>query len=181
MYSFVIQSITWKNVLVIIFLDNLFSVTRNSVCGVLFVIISGWSVSRQALSGRGMDWCRPWVTGVSRGGGQVVFNQVPWNPVKVRLKSLEIMCFQRYVVKVYPDRAEKVKIWLRSGSGTQNQPKRKFFTGYLEKENEGVFCLVVSYLRRSKSAGNVFFETLNTLNKAAGKEGTQKRSKSPHF
>ena len=47
------------------------------------------------------------VNGVGRGGGQPDFNQIPWNPVKIRLKSgwnpvkirsksLEIMCFQRY-------------------------------------------------------------------------------------
>ena len=58
------------------------------------------------------------VNGVGRGGGQADFNQIPWNPVKiwlksgwnpvkVRSKSLEIMCFQTY--KAYPDRAEKVK------------------------------------------------------------------------
>ena len=43
-YSFVIQRITWKNVLEIIFLENLVSVTWNNVFGVNFSNFSGWSV-----------------------------------------------------------------------------------------------------------------------------------------
>ena len=43
-YSFVIQRITFKNVLEIIFLENLISVTCNNVFGINFSIISGWSV-----------------------------------------------------------------------------------------------------------------------------------------
>ena len=44
-YSFVIQTITWKNVLGIIFLENLISVTWNNVFRVSFAIIFGWSVT----------------------------------------------------------------------------------------------------------------------------------------
>ena len=43
-YSFVILRITWKNCLVIIFLENLISVTCNHVFGINFATISGWSV-----------------------------------------------------------------------------------------------------------------------------------------
>ena len=43
-YSFVAQSITWKNCLGIIFLENLISVTWNNLFRVNFAIISGWSV-----------------------------------------------------------------------------------------------------------------------------------------
>ena len=35
------------------------------------------------------------------------------NPVKIRSKFLEIMCFQRY--KAYPDEAEKSIVRLKSG------------------------------------------------------------------
>ena len=44
MYSFVIQRITWKNVLGFIFLENLLSVTWTNVFGIDFAIISGQSV-----------------------------------------------------------------------------------------------------------------------------------------
>ena len=43
-YSFVIQRITWKDSLGIIFLENRISVTQKSVFGINFAIISGWSV-----------------------------------------------------------------------------------------------------------------------------------------
>ena len=36
---------------------------------------------------RTMQENRHRVNGVGRGGGQTVFNQIPWNPVKIRLKS----------------------------------------------------------------------------------------------
>ena len=44
-YSFVIQRITWKNYLRIIFLENLISVTHKKVFGINFAILSGWSVT----------------------------------------------------------------------------------------------------------------------------------------
>ena len=46
-YSFVIQRITWKSVLGIVFLENLISVTRNNVFGVNIAIFSGWSVTQK--------------------------------------------------------------------------------------------------------------------------------------
>ena len=60
--------------------------------------------------------------GVGRGGGQLVFNQIltrfhgirlksGWSPVKIRSKSLEIMCFQR--VQGVPQYGWKGKIRLK--------------------------------------------------------------------
>ena len=42
--SFVIQRITWKNCLGIMFLQNLESVTQKNAFGINFATISGWSV-----------------------------------------------------------------------------------------------------------------------------------------
>ena len=64
------------------------------------------------------------VNGVGQGGGQAILNHIltrfygiqlksgqkfksGQNPVKIRSKSLEIVCVQRY--KAYPERAEKAK------------------------------------------------------------------------
>ena len=46
------------------------------------------------------------VMGSAEEGVKQFLNQVSWNPVKIRSKSLEIMILQRY--KAYPEQAEKV-------------------------------------------------------------------------
>ena len=73
-YSFVIQRITWKNCLEIIFLENLTSVTWNNVFGINFAIISGWSVISEKNKGGGE----------TQGRGEHTINPLPkkrfWTP-----------------------------------------------------------------------------------------------------